>query len=572
MNGDEGTNSSSNDAAGLKSQRGHAAVALERHVYQKPFMGSHPNTQLKINVPDGNNSDDDDMSPPDSDNQKGSLGSPVSVPVKKRHNKYEITQLPTPVVNAGDGPFSRFEAFPPKGPSIEISKTRNAPPTFGSNRIVSDFIHPANRGNGDKTSNDPYVNKRHTSYPLVTADVAESLSDEDATQGSKDDSIDAENLLLESLNLGKVFMGRREIGKGNFSRVILASNVDDETEFVAVKIIMIPVQNANEICNFKSFIKRELNILHNLQHPSIIHLLDYSINISYRKSEIEDDVYYGSEDDGDTDHPDFTKDLEVLKKNNKQLIFMNYCKGGDLLQFSLENHKAHFLETYYWRIIERIAAELVVAVSYLHSKNIVHRDIKLENVLLNLGLQGFRDEIESKHDVIDIETPFINLGDFGLSKKLSSADELLATRCGSQDYIAPELLMGLKYDGRKTDSWSIGVLIYALLEDRLPFDMPSHMAQPPAGISPSVLRRKRARHNPAHRISMIDWDWYRLIDLISNPDISDDSKRIIKNLKNTVDVFLVRKDRRLTTLELINSKEFAWIRDCVPPKFFKHLS
>lgn len=569
MNGDGGTNSSSNDTADPKNQGGHAVVALERHVYQRPFKGIHPNAHLKINVPDGNNSDDDMLSP-DSDNQKGSLGLPVSAPAKKRHNKYEITQLPTPVVNTGDGPFSRFEALPPKGPSIEISKTRNVPPVFGLNRIVSDFIHSGNSEKGDRTS-DSYANKRHTSFPLVTTDAAGSMSDEDASQESKDDSIDAENLLVESLNLGKVFKGKREIGKGNFSRVILASNVDDETEFVAVKIIMIPVENENEICNFKSFIKRELNILHNVQHPSIIHLLDYSINISYRKSEIED-VYYGSEDDGDTEHPDFTKDLEVLKKNNKQLIFMNYCKGGDLLQFLLENHKAHFLETYYWKIIERIAAELVVAVSYLHSKSIVHRDIKLENVLLCLGLQGFRDEIESKHDVIDIEMPFINLGDFGLSKKLSSPDELLATRCGSQDYIAPELLMGLKYDGRKTDSWSIGVLIYALLEDRLPFDMPSHMAQPPAGISPSVLRRKRARHNPAHRISMIDWDWYRLIDLISNPDISDESKRIMKNLKNTVDVFLVRKDRRLTTLELVNSKEFAWIRDCVPPKFFKHLT
>ncbi|CCE85930.1 Piso0_005570 [Millerozyma farinosa CBS 7064] len=571
MNGDEGTSSSSNDASGLKQQGSHAVAPFERHVYQRSYKGNHPNSQLKINIPDGNNSCDDDISPPDSDNQNDSLGSPVSVPVKKRHNKYEITQLPTPVVNAGDGPFSRFEALPSKGPSIEISKTRNALPTFGSNRIVSDFIHPANIERGDRASNDPYVSKRHTSYPLSSTYIAESLSDKDATQESKDDSIDAENLLLESLNLGKVFKGKREIGKGNFSRVVLANNVDDEADFVAVKIIMIPVENANEICNFKSFIKRELNILHSIQHPSIIHLLDYSINISYRKSEIEDDVYYGSEDDGDTDHPDFTKDLEVLKKNNNQLIFMSYCKGGDLLQFSLENHKAHFLETYYWKIIERVAAELIVAVSYLHSKNIVHRDIKLENVLLNLNLQDFRDEVESNHNIIDIETPFINVGDFGLSKKLTSPDELLATRCGSQDYIAPELLMGLKYDGRKTDSWSIGVLIYALLEDKLPFDMPPQMAQPPAGISPSVLRRKRARHNPAHRISMIDWDWYRLIDLISNPDISDEAKRIIKNLKNTVDVFLVRKDRRLTTLELINSKEFAWIRDCVPPEFFKNL-
>ena len=74
----------------------------------------------------------------------------------------------------------------------------------------------------------------------------------------------------------------------------------------------------------------------------------------------------------------------------------------------------------------------------------------------------------------------------------------MTTRCGSEDYAAPEILLGQPYDGRATDAWALGVLLYALMEGRLPFD-------PPPG---KVGSRSRA----AHRIARCDWVWGKFGD------------------------------------------------------------
>lgn len=65
--------------------------------------------------------------------------------------------------------------------------------------------------------------------------------------------------------------------------------------------------------------------------------------------------------------------------------------------------------------------------------------------------------------------PLIKLTDFGLSRFIDFGSPLLSTRCGSEEYAAPELLLGRPYDGRKTDAWAVGVVGYALLVGHLPF-------------------------------------------------------------------------------------------------------
>ena len=89
----------------------------------------------------------------------------------------------------------------------------------------------------------------------------------------------------------------------------------------------------------------------------------------------------------------------------------------------------------------------------------------------------------------------MTLTDLGLSRRIPAPPEspLLTTRCGSEDYAAPEILLGQPYDGRSTDAWALGVLLFALMEGRLPFD-------PPPGKAAS---RSRA----AHRIARCDWVW-----------------------------------------------------------------
>lgn len=68
--------------------------------------------------------------------------------------------------------------------------------------------------------------------------------------------------------------------------------------------------------------------------------------------------------------------------------------------------------------------------------------------------------------------PLVKLTDFGLSRFVNPEDPWLTTRCGSESYAAPEIVMGSRYDGRDTDAWACGAVLYALATRRLPFDSP----------------------------------------------------------------------------------------------------
>lgn len=90
----------------------------------------------------------------------------------------------------------------------------------------------------------------------------------------------------------------------------------------------------------------------------------------------------------------------------------------------------------------------------------------------------------------------IALTDLGLSRPFDPESPLLTTRCGSTDYAAPEIMLGQPYDGRATDAWALGVILYCLLESRLPFDPPPDARRP---------------GKVAHRIAIGQWKWYRLV-------------------------------------------------------------
>jgi len=101
--------------------------------------------------------------------------------------------------------------------------------------------------------------------------------------------------------------------------------------------------------------------------------------------------------------------------------------------------------------VQRIFTQLVGAVAYIHSKSCVHRDLKLENVLL--------DKNEN-----------VKLCDFGFTREYEGKANYLQTFCGTVCYSAPEMLRGEKYAGEKVDVWSLGIILYALLKGELPFD------------------------------------------------------------------------------------------------------
>lgn len=101
--------------------------------------------------------------------------------------------------------------------------------------------------------------------------------------------------------------------------------------------------------------------------------------------------------------------------------------------------------------VQKIFTQLVGAVSYVHSKSCVHRDLKLENILLD------------KHGNV-------KLVDFGFTREYQGSTSYLQTWCGTICYSAPEMIKGEKYAGEKVDVWSLGIILYALLCGELPFD------------------------------------------------------------------------------------------------------
>ena len=135
----------------------------------------------------------------------------------------------------------------------------------------------------------------------------------------------------------------------------------------------------------------------------------------------------------------------MIVTESKVWLVLEYCPGDELYNYLSEHGRLEASKA------QRIFTQLVGAVSYVHSKSCVHRDLKLENILL-----------DKNEDV--------KLVDFGFTREYSGSTSYLQTWCGTMCYSAPEMIKGEKYAGEKVDVWSLGIILYALLCGELPFD------------------------------------------------------------------------------------------------------
>ncbi|CCE64007.1 hypothetical protein TPHA_0G01710 [Tetrapisispora phaffii CBS 4417] len=145
-------------------------------------------------------------------------------------------------------------------------------------------------------------------------------------------------------------------------------------------------------------------------------------------------------------HPNIVKLEEVLQNSKYIGIVLEFASGGEFYKYIQK--KRRLKETPACRLF----AQLVSGVHYMHSKGLVHRDLKLENLLLD------------KHENLIIT-------DFGFVNEFSQRNELMKTSCGSPCYAAPELVVTTEpYEARKADVWSCGIILYAMLAGYLPWD------------------------------------------------------------------------------------------------------
>ncbi|KAM7537633.1 hypothetical protein Aperf_G00000063994 [Anoplocephala perfoliata] len=209
----------------------------------------------------------------------------------------------------------------------------------------------------------------------------------------------------------------RTIGKGNFSFVKLARHTVTNVK-VAIKIIDKTKLNEE---NLKKA-QREADILKALHHPNIIKL------------------------------------YQVMESEKLLCIVTEYLPNGELYEYIARN--GYLSE----QVARHKFMEILSAVEHCHLNNVVHRDLKAENMLLDQHMS-------------------IKLADFGFGTfQPDGPNSLLTTWCGSPPYAAPEIFKGEPYLGVSADIWSLGVILYVLVCGVLPFN-----AQEVSGLRRQVL-------------------------------------------------------------------------------------
>ena len=233
-------------------------------------------------------------------------------------------------------------------------------------------------------------------------------------------------MLVEDLTLLKC------LGKGAFGEVYLTSKKGTKQKFATKKIDKKFTQNPRA----KKYLDNEINILKEINHPNIIKL------------------------------------YEVKETTQFSYLLMELCNGGglsDCLEYYQKKYKKPFTE----EIVQYLMKQIVSGINYLHKKNILHRDIKLDNILVNFD----SDEDKRNRNMLKAKVKII---DFGFARHLEP-DKLAYSTLGSPINMDPGILRKLNkmensrnygYD-QKADIWSLGTICYEMLIGKCTFDAES---------------------------------------------------------------------------------------------------
>ncbi|GAB6022190.1 G2-specific protein kinase nim-1 [Chamberlinius hualienensis] len=214
----------------------------------------------------------------------------------------------------------------------------------------------------------------------------------------------------KEVSLGKrigLYKLKGELGSGNFSHVKMAVHqlTKDKVAIKTLDCLKLDMKS-------QRMLKREIAIMEQLCHPNLIQL------------------------------------FEVIESRNTVYLAMELADEGELFAKITNEGKMNENEC------RTIFLQVVSAVDYMHSRNVIHRDLKAENIYF-----------KGSHTV--------KVGDFGFSTQVTYMDEALRTFCGSPPYAAPELFQDESYVGAPVDLWALGVLLYFMICGYMPFRAPT---------------------------------------------------------------------------------------------------
>lgn len=227
-----------------------------------------------------------------------------------------------------------------------------------------------------------------------------------------------DNLILEKL-----------LGKGSFGEVYLTSKKGDTKKYATKKFERAEIEGTEAM----KYLKNEIIILQHLKHPNI------------------------------------AKYDDVKKTKKHFYIVMEYCNGGELSK-ALEKYQSKYGCSFPEEIVQHLMRQIISAFQYIHKLKIIHRDIKLDNILLNY-------ENEEDRDNLNLMKATAKIIDFGFACKISKSGLQYST-LGSPINMDPIILKKLNSTGKtrqlgydqKADIWSLGTICYEMLIGKSAFD------------------------------------------------------------------------------------------------------
>ncbi|CCH60727.1 hypothetical protein TBLA_0D02230 [Henningerozyma blattae CBS 6284] len=282
---------------------------------------------------------------------------------------------------------------------------------------------------------------------IVTSTKATPLKDDLTNMHSKIDQ-------QKKSTMKKEYILEKEIGKGSFAVVYRGYSNEDPNFKLAVKSVpKSKLKNKKILENLEI----EISILKKLNHKHIVNLIDCQRN----KNDFLLIMEYCS-----------LGDLTFLIKKRNELIINHPLLNQIFQKFPSPNPDCNGLNIAF---VLNYLQQLASALKFLRSRNLIHRDIKPQNLLLSTPYTDYHDQQTFKKlGYIGISClPILKIADFGFARFLPNTS-LAETLCGSPLYMAPEILNYQKYNA-KADLWSVGTVLYEMVYGKPPFKANNHL-------------------------------------------------------------------------------------------------